>query len=107
MEMLNVKVKRFIPEKGGFDLESYQVPYEKDMSVLMVLEHLYEEKGVHFRHSCDVGLCAICMVRVNGKNRLSCKEIIQRTDEVLVVEPVETFQPVRDLVVTLEKEAKR
>ncbi len=107
METLTVNVKRYVPETSEFRLETFQVPYEKDMSLLMVLEHLYEEKGVHFRHSCDVGLCVICMVKVNGKNRLSCKEIIQRTDEVLVVEPVETFQPIRDLVVTLEREGKQ
>jgi succinate dehydrogenase/fumarate reductase-like Fe-S protein len=103
MEMLNVKVKRYIPEKGSFDLESFQVPYEKDMSLLMILQYLYEEKGVHFRHSCDVGLCAICIVKMNGKNRLACKEIIDRQDEIIVVEPVETFPPIRDLVVSLEK----
>ncbi len=103
MDMLTVKVKRYKPEKGGFDLETFQVPYEKDMSLLMALEYLYEEKAVHFRHSCDVGLCAICLVKVNGKNRMACKEIIERTDEVLVVEPIETFPPIRDLVVTLEK----
>ena len=103
MEMLTVKVKRYVPEKGSSDLESFQIPYEKGMSLLMVLEYLYEEKDVHFRHSCDVGLCAICIVKVNGKNRLACKEIIDRSDEVLVVEPLETFRPIRDLVVTLEK----
>ncbi len=103
MEMLTVKVKRYIPEKSSFELETYQVPYEKDMSLLMALEHLYEEKGVHFRHSCDVGLCAICMVKVNGKNRLACKEIIERSDEMIVVEPVQTYPPIRDLVVTMEK----
>lgn len=107
MEMLTVKVKRYIPEKSNFEVQAFQVPYEKDMSLLMVLEHLYEEKEVHFRHSCDVGLCAICIMKVNGKNRLACKEIIQGTDEVLVVEPVENFQPLRDLVVTLEKHEER
>lgn len=107
MEMLAVKVKRYIPEKSDFLVQTFQVPYEKDMSLLMVLEHLYEEKGVHFRHSCDVGLCAICIMKVNGKNRLACKEIIQGTDEIMVVEPVETFQPIRDLVVTLEKNRDR
>ena len=48
MEMLTVKVKRYVPEKGSSDLESFQVPYEKDMSLLMVLEHLYEEKESTF-----------------------------------------------------------
>lgn len=103
MAMLAVKVKRYIPEKSDFEVQTFQVPYEKDMSLLMVLEHLYEEKGIHFRHSCDVGLCAICIMKVNGKNRLACKEIIQGSDEVLIVEPVDTSQPIRDLVVTLEK----
>ncbi len=106
MEMLTVKVKRYVPEKESFNLESFQVPYEKGMSLLMVLEYLYEEKDVHFRHSCDVGLCSICVVRLNGKNCLACKELIDRTDEVLVVEPPETSRPIRDLVVTMEKKGE-
>lgn len=73
------------------------------MSLLMVLERLYEEKSIHFRHSGDVGLCAICIVKVNGKNCLACKEIIGCPDETIVVEPLETFSPIRNLVVTMEK----
>lgn len=102
MDMLSVKVKRYDPEKRDFILESHQVPFEKGMSVLMVLEHLYEEKGIHFRHSCDVGLCVICMVKVNGKNRLACTEIVNNPEEGLAIEPVERFTPIRDLVVSLK-----
>lgn len=102
MEMLSVKVKRYDPEKRDFIQESHEVPFEKDMSVLMVLEYLYEERGIHFRHSCDVGLCVICMVKVNGKNRLACTELVSNPDEVLTIEPVEKFTPIRDLVVSLK-----
>jgi succinate dehydrogenase / fumarate reductase, iron-sulfur subunit len=106
MKTLNVKVKRYIPERGTYETETHPVPYEKDMSLLMALQYLYEEKDIHFRHSCDVGLCAICLMKVNGKPRLACKEIIERPDEIVVVEPMETFPALRDLVVSMEKKGK-
>ena len=102
MEMLTVNVKRFDPESRSFVQESHQVPFEEGMTVLNALEFLFEEKGVHFRHSCDVGICAICMVRVNGKNRLACKEMIKSPKEELTIEPFEKFSPIRDLVVSLK-----
>jgi succinate dehydrogenase / fumarate reductase iron-sulfur subunit len=103
VDTLTVKVKRFDPETKGFPVESYQIPFEKGMNLLMVLQYLYEEKGIAFRHSCDVGLCKVCMVKVNGKNRFACKEIIDHPSDVLVIEPVGGFDPVRDLVVSFDK----
>lgn len=102
MNTLTVKVKRYDPAKKNFFWESVKIPYEKGMSLLMALQYLYEEKDVHYRHSCDIGICTLCVVKVNGRNKLACKEILEQ-DEILLVEPFKRYGLIRDLVTILSE----
>ncbi|HHY37840.1 MAG TPA: 2Fe-2S iron-sulfur cluster binding domain-containing protein [Clostridia bacterium] len=98
MAELQVKVRRYDPEAGCDSWQEYTVPFEEGMTVLSVLERLYRSDGVAFRHSCDAGLCGICVAQVNGKNRLICKEMVKDPSQPLVIEPPKGFTVVRDLI---------
>ena len=77
---------------------SYQVPIEPGMSVTNVLYRINElfDGGLAYRVSCHRGICASCIMRVNGKRLLGC------THEVtgdLKIEPAFPDRVIKDLVV--------
>ncbi len=61
------------------------------------LQHINEEYDGGLAHylSCRRGICAECMVRVNGRVVLACTELV-RGD--ITVEPVKKDRVVKDLV---------
>ncbi|MCF0150951.1 MAG: hypothetical protein HUJ80_06045 [Firmicutes bacterium] len=71
MKTINVKINR-----GGSYQEYAQVPVEEGMSVMDVLELLYETKDntlAFFRHeACHQEACGKCLVKANGKVCLAC-----------------------------------
>lgn len=103
MKELRVKLLRYDPESGRpAEFKDYAVPYVEGMSVLMVLEALKQQEPITFRYSCEIGLCNICQVRVNGKPVLCCKEVIREPRE-LVIEPVKGHPILRDLAVDMDR----
>src|SRR5665647_2281726 len=54
--------------------DEYRVPLNVQMSVLNVLEHIYEniDHTLAYPRSCFHGACGVCKVRVNGKVCLAC-----------------------------------
>ena len=78
--------------------EEYQVPREEQETVLGVLEYVREniDPSLAYRDSCVYGCCAICLVKVNGKNVLACTEVVK--DDELLIEPAKSVDKViRDL----------
>ncbi len=98
MSELLVKVLRYDPETKTQGWAEYKVEYEEGMTVLSVLNKIYRKDNVSFRHSCDAGLCKVCLARVNGKERLTCKEIVTDPTEPLIIEPSSKYKVVKDLV---------
>ncbi|MEL7565995.1 MAG: 2Fe-2S iron-sulfur cluster-binding protein [Dehalobacterium sp.] len=103
MSTKNVKVKlyRYDPTKDEEPrYEDFQVPAEEQETILGVLEYIREniDPSLAYRDSCAYGCCAICIMKVNGKNVLACTEKVQ-TDELLI-EPVRTDKVLRDLATT-------
>jgi succinate dehydrogenase/fumarate reductase-like Fe-S protein len=95
-------VFRFNPRQGETEgrFETYAVPIvERGTSVLNVLQYISEhcDGGLAYYASCRRGECAGCSLRVNGKVRLACLEIV---DGDLVLEPVARERVVKDLLVT-------
>ena len=102
-QFVMAKVFRFDPkenEKQRYDL--YKVPYMKGMRINQVLKYIYEnyDGSLSFRESCLVGLCGVCLVLVNGKTVLACKELAR---EEMTIEPMPNFTIIRDLVVDFGK----
>ena len=77
--MIQVVVNRYQKEKGSFDQE-YQVtmPEGERWCVLNLLEWIVENQDptlAFFRHACcRQAACGGCVVRINGKIGLACKE---------------------------------
>ena len=82
--------------------ETYEVPYRSRMRVLGALECIAEELGVEFafRYYCGSNRCGTCGVKVNGVPVLACWEPVQPR---MVIEPLENFTIVKDLVVNLDE----
>ena len=97
---ITVEVLRSSPAEGREPCwERFaDVPLDEGMSVTNVLFRLNElsARGVAYRVSCHRGICASCIMRVNGKTRLGCSEVV---DGDIKLEPAFPDKVVKDLVV--------
>jgi succinate dehydrogenase/fumarate reductase-like Fe-S protein len=97
---LKVRVMRFIPSDSGVPTAStYEVPYVDGMSVMDVLDHIYENLDrtvAYFDHAaCNQGICRHCSLVINGTVGLACETLVSGD---LTLEPLPGQQTVRDLV---------
>lgn len=105
---INVKISR---GKGSDNVEpaysSYTVPIEEGMSVLDVLDYIYENLDStisYYSHTaCKAGICSNCSVVVNGKVSLACQK---EADGDMTIEPVKNLEVVKDLVYYRKGEIK-
>ena len=96
---ITVQIWRGTPEQNWID--AYSIPYEQGRSILGGLKYIHEhlDPTLAFSSSCRIGLCASCVMRVNGKVVRACTTLLR--DDV----QIEPFRPecaVRDLVVGLD-----
>lgn len=103
-EIATVKVYRFDPRMGGEPrFDTYQVPYNPELSVLGTLRYIREnlDGGLAFRYGCEGSQpckCGACVVILNGQPVLSCQ---QKAEPSMVIEPHWKYRVVKDLVVDL------
>lgn len=101
--MLKVRIFRFDPvkdEKPRFDV--YEVEREGKLRVLDVLEYIctFVDPSLEFRrYLCRDTMCNTCFAKVNGRSRLTCLEKVPEDAEELVIEPIDNFELIRDLMV--------
>jgi succinate dehydrogenase/fumarate reductase iron-sulfur protein len=96
---LTAQIFRFDPTTDSSPrYETVEVPYDKDMRVLDVLDYAVENHGldVGYRWFCGVKRCGMCGVSVNGKPALACWE---KATPGLKIDPLPNMKVVRDLVV--------
>ena len=65
----------------------------------------YQTDGsLSFRRSCAHGVCGSDAMRVNGRNRLSCKSLIKdlNPDQPILVEAIKGLPLLKDLIVDME-----
>jgi succinate dehydrogenase/fumarate reductase iron-sulfur protein len=101
-ELATVRLFRFDPEtdaEPGY--VEFKVPY-KGHTVLNVLTHIFEklDSSFSFRWACKQGHCRSCVVQVNGRSVLCCKEPAGRH---MTIEPHPKFKVIKDLVVDFNK----
>ena len=103
---INLKVFRFNPEKDQkphFDAFSLEVD-PKDR-ILDVLEQVrgYHDGSLGYRRSCAHGVCGSDAMRVNGRNYLACKILVQDLkSNKITVEPILGLKVIKDLIVDME-----
>ncbi|MBT3272061.1 MAG: succinate dehydrogenase iron-sulfur subunit [Spirochaetales bacterium] len=101
-----LEVKRFNPESDNDPhFQRYDIDVEPTDRVLDALMNIKRgvDRTLGFRKSCAHGVCGSDAMRINGKERLACKTLIQDvadTDgEVITLEPLRNLDIERDLMV--------
>ena len=104
-ETTTLRVTRYRPERGPDPyFDDFEVPYRDDMVVLDALNHIKDDidGSLTYRWSCRMGVCGSCGMMVNGVPRLTCSTYLREFHpERVVVEPLENFPVIRDLVVDI------
>lgn len=101
---IKVRIYRYNPLKDKESrYETYKVPYTPYLSILNILEYLYEniDSTLAFpSHAiCMRGVCGNCTVLVNGRASLACQTIVPEDAEEITIEPLPRLKVVKDLVV--------
>ena len=102
--MLTVRIFR-TDEQGAGYWATYQVSVDEKMSVLDVITKIQrkEDPTLAYRYSCRAGMCGTCAMRVNGKNRWTCRtQVANLKSGTLTIEPLPHFPVLRDLAVDME-----
>jgi succinate dehydrogenase/fumarate reductase-like Fe-S protein len=86
-QVITAKVYRFNPNKDQrARFETYQIPYQDGLSVMNVIQYIYENIDPTLSHyySCRIGRCGGCHIFVNGRAVQSC---CTRASDEMVIEP--------------------
>lgn len=103
---VTLRIKRFNPEtdqKAHF--EEYVVEVEGTDRVLDALNQIkwYHDGTLTYRRSCAHGICGSDAMRINGRNRLACKVLMQDLGKRVTLEPLIGFKVEKDLLVDMEE----
>ncbi len=103
---VTLKILRYNPEKDQKPhYQTFQVQAEPTDRVLDMLEDIKgsQDGTLTFRRSCAHGVCGSDAMRINGRNLLACKVLLQDlgTDEI-TVEPLLGLKIEKDLIVDME-----
>jgi succinate dehydrogenase/fumarate reductase-like Fe-S protein len=96
MSVIQVKI-----ERDNCEMSFFEVAYSTDMTVLNIIEEIYRhhDPAIAYRFSCRTGLCATCMMMINGKPGLSCMAMGKPgEDGYLTLAPLPKGHTIRDLV---------
>jgi succinate dehydrogenase / fumarate reductase iron-sulfur subunit len=103
---VNLKILRFEPEKDQKPhFEVYALDVDPKDRILDLLEMVrgYHDGALAYRRSCAHGVCGSDAMRINGRNRLACKMLVQdlKTTEI-TIEPLLGLKVIKDLVVDMD-----
>lgn len=102
---VTLRIKRYNPEtdeKPNF--REYKVTVEKTDRVLDALNKIkwYSDGTLTYRRSCAHGICGSDAMRINGRNRLACKILMEEVGDRVTIEPLIGFSVIKDLVVDMD-----
>jgi succinate dehydrogenase/fumarate reductase-like Fe-S protein len=86
-QIITAKVYRFNPRRDQrARYETYEIPYKDGLSVMNVLQYIYENIDSTLSHyySCRIGRCGGCHMFVNGRAVQSC---CTRASKEMIIEP--------------------
>jgi succinate dehydrogenase / fumarate reductase iron-sulfur subunit len=103
---VTLRIKRYNPEqdvKPAF--KEYVVDVEPTDRVLDALNQVkWKHDGtLTYRRSCAHGVCGSDAMRINGRNRLACKLLMQELGRKITIEPLIGFTVIKDLVIDMEQ----
>ena len=102
---ITVKIRRY---SGKTDreirFETFDVPLNDKSNVLDVVHYIQNhiDPTLAFRYSCRAGMCGSCSMRVNGKNRWTCRTTVESIgSDFLTIEPLPNYPIIKDLAVDM------
>ena len=100
-----IRIKRYNPEvdvKPHF--KEYVIEAEGNDRVLDALNTIKwtQDGTLTYRRSCAHGVCGSDAMRINGRNRLACKVLMQEFGKKITIEPLIGFKVIKDMVVDME-----
>jgi succinate dehydrogenase / fumarate reductase iron-sulfur subunit len=107
MEPKPIRFKIFRYKPGRVDpprFQTFELSLGPQATVLDALEELRmkQDPSLLYRHSCHHSSCGTCACRINGIERLACvTRVWDMGGEEVVLEPLEGFERVGDLVVDM------
>ena len=102
---IKFKIFRFDPNVDTHPTyREYMVEGQKNERVLDCLNRIKwtQDGTLSYRMSCAHGVCGSDAMRINGKCSLACQKLLKDfdTNEILV-EPLPSFKPLKDLIVDM------
>lgn len=107
-DKVRLKIKRQDSPDSRPYWEEFEVPYQENMNVISALMEVQKNpvnaKGekvapVVWEQNCLEEICGACTMLINGKVRQACSALVDSLPETIVLEPMKTFDVVRDLMV--------
>src|SRR5690606_1176613 len=107
---IQLKIERFNPatDKAPYDQE-YSLELEPEARVLDALIEVKQNQDgtLAFRRSCAHGVCGSDAMRINGKERLACKTLLQdvvgKEGGEIEIRPLRHLRVERDLMVNQDR----
>ncbi len=103
---IRIEILRYRPEQDQEPVvESFEVPFSDDMSVLQGLQYIKDELdgSLSYRWSCRMAICGSCGMMINGVPRLACSTFLREFHPGGVrVEALAHFPIERDLVIVMD-----
>jgi succinate dehydrogenase/fumarate reductase iron-sulfur protein len=97
-----LKVSRYNPDTDPAPYyQQYQIPWREGLLLLGALKYIRDnlDQTLAFRdYCCGCSWCNSCLMMVDGKGLQTCSRPL-RPGETLVVEPMQGFPVIKDLVV--------
>ena len=103
--LLTVKILRSGTEEAQGGQQTFQIEREPKMSVLDAVAKIQSrhDPSLGFRYSCRAGMCGTCSMRVNGKNRWTCRTSVEiLNSNTITLEPLPNYPVIKDLAVNLK-----
>ncbi len=99
---MKFRIKRFDGKRSYWQI--FDVPVKRGMTVLDCLYYIRDniDYTLSFRASCRMGVCGSCAVKINGRPRLACETQAFELKEPVVIEPLDNFEVIKDLVTEFE-----
>jgi succinate dehydrogenase / fumarate reductase, iron-sulfur subunit len=105
--LVTFKVYRFNPQNDKEPhYDTFTVEAESNERLLDCLNRIRwtQDSSLSFRMSCAHGICGSDGLTVNGQAALACQKLVKDYDytKEILVEPLQYFEVVKDLIVDLE-----
>jgi succinate dehydrogenase / fumarate reductase iron-sulfur subunit len=109
---ITMKVRRKDHSGGDSYWEEFTVPYRKNMNVISALMEIQKNplnangekvRSVSWEYNCLEEVCGACSMRINGKVKQACSTLVDRLEQPILLEPMDTFPVEKDLVVNRDR----